>query len=444
MDGKLRLLWWGLTIVPLIVIGATCSEPYDCPDHQVKLPPIHSGDTAWSSVPLAGPISGIAEFHDCQRLVSLNDKTKYGALVGIWVSQVLDKLPDSLGMFEAIRPELPRGGGMVKPDTIALQPIVVSALPVGTALAFAEIYAWPEPSGKPPGYRPLGIMEGWNCLYLFRESSGLAARMEPVGDPKACTEPRQATSLAGKHLNVKLVSAGLPAGNGNYPAVGRWEWDGTSHYIGMGCHIAWCEVTDKDLTSFASSKDYFLPAGASDEERRVYEVKGWYDEQRLALYKGGGLHVASFKGTIVPDPKLDGIDDPNEFAGHWLPVAKVALEEESLDYANKLNLHHGNLPEGTRLEDSTQVYLCAKTQSSCFPSDTPPSCSFKDSDGEWWAKIVAPNGHVEYRCARRVDHSGLVDVNGNRIHIPGAARWKWSETDEQMWVRCAQGCCPVQ
>ena len=104
MDGK-PLKWLsggGLMIVVavLIIVCARCTGvspavAYDCPDHDVKLPPVASGDTAVSIVPLAGETTPIAEFHDCQRLISLSDPNKYGALVGIWVSDVLDRLPDS-------------------------------------------------------------------------------------------------------------------------------------------------------------------------------------------------------------------------------------------------------------------------------------------------------------------------------------------------------------
>ncbi|HSE65483.1 MAG TPA: hypothetical protein VLB12_00760 [Gemmatimonadales bacterium] len=453
MDGmlpKLRL-WGGLTsgVLLLFLAGVGCPRPeedlgaaYDCPDHDVKLPPINTGDTAWSQVPLAGVITPIAEFHDCQRLISLSDSTKYGPLVGIWVSEVLDRLPDSLARLRSLIKEKEQRRSIVG----NIQgPIPNPLQAIGTGLPFAEILAWPEPKGIPPGYRPLGIERGWNCLYLFNAMpSGLTARMVPVTDPNTCTKPVLADTLtSGKPLNVAMVSSSLAVGS--YPPVGRWEWDGRTHYIGMGCHTAWCEVTDRSGTDFHSSKHYSLPAAvAADLQRRVFEVKGWYDEQRLAVFPNSGeISPASFRGTVVPDPGLDAIPSVAAFKAVWVPVAQIALDRKSEDYRKKLNLHPGKLPLGSPPESMTQVYLCANDSNTCFPEGGAPTCDFRDSDGKWWAKIVAPDGHVEYRCGRRVDHSGLTDVSGNPIHIPGAARWKWSNHDEQLWVRCGEGCCAV-
>ena len=56
--------------------------------------------------------------------------------------------------------------------------------------------------------------------------------------------------------------------------------------------------------------------GASDKDRRVFEIKGWYDEQRLGqLDVNGKLIPAAFKGTIIADPGLDDLDNTNSFHG---------------------------------------------------------------------------------------------------------------------------------
>lgn len=431
-------------IVALIaVIWKQCppKQPlaYDCPDHDVKLPPLGAGDTATSLVPLAGETTPIAEFHDCQRLISLSDPNKYGALVGIWVSDVLDRLPDSLAKLPPRNLELPdselvKSGGRMIPRP---------GVPTGTGLPFAEIYAWPEPEGSAQGYRPLGIERGWNCLFLFPAVGGYTARMVPVEDPYTCTRPaRPDTLTTGKTLNVSFSSDDL--GEGNYPPVGRWDWDGHSQYIGLGCHKRWCEVTDPFVTAFAPSDAYRLPPGATHLDRRVFEVKGWYDEQRLAqLDANGKLIPAAFKGTVIPDPKLDELDDTDAFKDVWIPVAKVALGEESTKYQKSLNLYEGKLPHGTAMETLTQVYLCTGAESSCFPAGGGPSCDFSKWDGSWWAKIVGPDGTTRYECTYRTDHAGVRNVYGEPIDIPGTARWKWDENDEQLWVRCAEGCCAV-
>ncbi len=267
--------------------------------------------------------------------------------------------------------------------------------------------------------------------------------MVPVEDPYTCTRPARPDTLTrGKALNVSFSSTGL--GEGNYPAVGRWDWDGHTHYIGLGCHKRWCEVTDPFVSAFAPSDDYRLQPGASDKDRRVFEIKGWYDEQRLGqLDVNGKLIPAAFKGTIIADPGLDDLDNTNSFQDVWIPVAKVALEAPMSKYREHLNLYKGNLPHGTTLEPLTQIYLCTSNENTCFPDGGRPSCDFGKWDGNWWAKIVGPDGTTEYKCAYRTDHAGVKDLNGNPVDIPGTARWKWDENDEQLWVRCAQGCCAV-
>ena len=114
--------------------------------------------------------------------------------------------------------------------------------------------------GAPRVTDPSGLNAGWNCLFLFPTVGGYTARMVPVEDPYTCTRPARPDTLTrGKALNVSFSSTGL--GEGNYPAVGRWDWDGHTHYIGLGCHKRWCEVTDPFVSAFAPSDDYRLQPG---------------------------------------------------------------------------------------------------------------------------------------------------------------------------------------
>src|SRR5215510_4784716 len=156
MDGILTNRWWvvfATAAVVLIVIGL-CWRPrpvaYDCPDHEIKLPPVHEGDTAWSTVPLAGNTAQIPEFHDCQRLISQSNGKKYGALIGIWVSEKLDRLPDSLAKLATLIPDREYPVLLVPKSVPAYQPLPLTQKGVG--LAFAQIYAWPEPPGGEQGY----------------------------------------------------------------------------------------------------------------------------------------------------------------------------------------------------------------------------------------------------------------------------------------------------
>jgi hypothetical protein len=63
------------------------------------------------------------------------------------------------------------------------------------------------------------------------------------------------------------------------------------------------------------------------------------------------------------------------------------------------------------------------------------------SDEEGVAQITDPTGKV-LRDNIRVIRDDDVSKIGGRL-VPAAARWKWSDTDEQIWVRCDVGCCMV-
>jgi hypothetical protein len=65
----------------------------------------------------------------------------------------------------------------------------------------------------------------------------------------------------------------------------------------------------------------------------------------------------------------------------------------------------------------------------------------KDAQNNWWAQFVpgttAPTTQTMFRITR-TDHSG-----SSSPPVPVAARWAWSDTDEDVWVACDQGCCTI-
>lgn len=419
-----------LAAIPVVIWACRRPVALECPDHDVRIRSARDTTLFVTEVPLAGPLTNIVEFHDCQRLISLSDGRAYGPLVGIWVSRALDRLPDSLGQ---VNPAIPASAGLSKlaaSDTISdLGPAVPSA--AGTGLAFVEIYAWDD------GYRPLGIDRGWNCLYLFPAGSGrrYVARMVPTEDENSCLIPAGADTIGGTPLNVFPVT--MPGlGPKDYPMVGRWEWNrrkGAEHqYIGIGCGTSWCEITDQTMRPDSPRHSIGSTPGAA--ERRVWEVAGWYDEQQLAVSGTGNVLVpAHFKGTAIPDPGLDTLENTEAFDGKWVPVAEVSLEAESPAYVSKLNFHRGALPSGTPARSTTRVYMCMHRCD--FSDGAAPACKHPPEGEPWWAKIVS-RGSVQYRCVTRTPHEGMG-------HLPGTARWRWMNKDETLWVRCTQGCCQV-
>lgn len=474
MEGasKTRWVYIGVAVILLLILmyfqyyhpkrpaattnkGGGRDTTLECPDHNLNLP-VGAGDsTSVTVVPVAGVITNIPEFHDCQRLLSEQNPDRYGPLAGVWVSYRLDSLLNALPKHNegAIRPPT-SGGGIVAPHGFepGVSPWEIIPGAPRTGVMLAQVYAWDG------DYRPLGMKQGWNCLYFFPDNtpSGLAALMVPVADVRKCpdfVDTGGIKSLAAATPQPLFVATTGPSNlhPGAFPPVGRWDWDARSHtqYLGIGCGRSWCEVTREQV--YTPSVAYPLTAGTEPElRRRMFEVKGWYDEQRLALHNTNmGDAPAAFHGVAIPDTMLDLIDDPSGFEGQWISAAwaTVGLPGETVDpkYETNFNFRPGDLRDPHRPVNLSHVFMCQGKVEQCFPqgSNTAPPRECNAQPG-WWARIESPEvggttgPATKYACVGRVDHSSLAAP-----HIPGTARWFWLKDDEKLWMRCAQGCCTL-
>jgi hypothetical protein len=472
MDGSMRKKkwfgWTGALIVVLVpgVFVASCSPTstrprivLECPDHDFTTHPGVPHMPESDTVPLAGPITNIPEFHDCQRFLDPNGN-RYLALVGIWVSAKLDSLGDRLER-ESYRINWPiPGGGTVNPDN-PFDPRNWRRSPPGSrpyGVAFAEIFSYDA------AYSPLGIRKGWNCLYLYRtqDANQYGAVLTPVDSGRACLHdltPENAAALV-EQVTPLFVRRTDGLRDADYPPVGRWEWDTRYHrqYIGIKCGSGWCEIAaDREFSSspgYAPDFASLAAAGASPasaELTRVYSVKGWYDEQQLgvspAATTAGGIVPASFRGIAVPEPVIDTISTAATF-DTFVVVAHVALDKggEAV-YGGKFNFQDATMPPNGPIATLTEVALCTGTRGSCLPRGSELKCgngSIADKalaeTTRWFFRVKAPGGRTEYRCGERHGHEQLTALG---IHVPGTARWRWLAKDEKLWVRCVQGCCTV-
>lgn len=354
-----------------------------------------------TNIPVAGPITNIPEFHDCQRFISKSaGEMHYGPLVAIFANHLLDSL--FTGQFEPTSAEAEQAAG--------------------------EIYSYDG------AYDPLFIRQGFNCLYLVKPPGGVwQAYIAPVGNnEKACL-----TRQRGKQLTV--VPKKLMREEKDVPPVARWDYDTVNQrqYIGIKCGGEWCEIGHAGFETSAGHRPSILrdepsgvvgPAPASSTEKdRVVLVKGWYDEQYLAEGTTGDLRPMHVRGTAFPHPMLDRLKNVSDFSVKWILSAYLLLDSDPGPYKSKLNLDQG----------VNRMYLCEGAFKDCPgvpPGTKEPKCP-QGADHRWWAKIISAGGDSVYRCVHRRIHSGE--------EIPGAVRWRWKEDDETMWVRCPQGCCTV-
>src|SRR5262245_42597861 len=136
----------------------------ECPDHAFTIPNLAGPTPAgpqWIEIQaaLAGPITNVPEFHDCQRFLTGGRKPGYGPLVAIFASFKLDSIPQ-----RNVETSLKSSG--------------YSAYRV----AAAEVYSYDG------DYDPLGIHMGFNCLYMAVDTSTQTwhARMQAVPKDTNC------------------------------------------------------------------------------------------------------------------------------------------------------------------------------------------------------------------------------------------------------------------
>ena len=353
-----------------------------------------------TSMPLAGPISSVPEYHDCQPLVS-GAAGDYGPLVAIYAAYHLDSIYKS-----------PRFQ-----NTQELTPV-------------AELYSYDG------DYPRLGIRQGFNCLEVRRKNGRWTASMRATGQ----TQP-DCTKVNPSDISTVLTVSDEPmpkAVDADYPPVARWDWDAgdgvdptTAHqYIGIKCGTSWCSVGaehPRPTPPTAGEPEFGpmpnRPAPTQLKRDRVSQIKGWYDEQYLAdIGPAGKPHRGPILAQVYPHPQNDEVNNTADFGAVWRPSAVVVLPVGT--HYDKLHLGPGR----------NTIYLCQG--SGCGGVPTTKHCPASEDGLTWYARINPAAGRVEHTCVTRRSHTN--------IEIPATTRWRWVNSDEKVWIRCASGCCTVQ
>jgi hypothetical protein len=258
------------------------------------------------------------------------------------------------------------------------------------------------------------------------------------------------------------VSGGPEYQDADYPPVARWDWDPVHHqyYIGIKCGAAWCEVGQSGFTAsntHAGLAQDFFPAPDPNNllERRVVEIKGWYDEQPLAVYDRtlGTIRPTALIATVFPDYGLDAIRDQSAFDGEWVRMARVALRlhhpwamgdidqtlEDLSNYILKFNFAlTGDSPV------LNEVFICRGSAQACgVPAAfTTDECDPETTDGaDWWVKLRRAGQENDSRSLYGCVTYRMVTMG---FRIPGTVRFRWLADDEGAWVPCVLGCCEVR
>jgi hypothetical protein len=185
-------------------------------------------------------------------------------------------------------------------------------------------------------------------------------------------------------------------------------------YIGVKCFNRLCLLGTDDPTKL----DTPVYDTLTSSKRKV---RAWHDQQQLSMYDASTTpatlkHVTH--AAVVADDNLDAYDTV-AFKKRFIQVATVHVptllqgsSQETLDtYAAKYGFDVGINTIEIRLFDISSGI----------------------------ARIKTAGGKVTYLPLTRYDHS---DELGPGM-VPATASWKWSETDEEIWIGCDVGCCVV-
>jgi hypothetical protein len=424
-----RFWWFGALVLGVIVAGCPPKDRpqltavrRECPHTIDSLftegRPFASLDLLDTTRTLSGPgpIQNISVFHDCQRFA--DSAGTYGGLFTIFASHRMARL-DTLIRADTSAGRAPFGG--LDGD---------EALPAAQILSDAA-------------YPRLGILEaGVSCLYLYRRGEWRAKMVSTGMRETDCSREADPDQLSGQNVtDLTVVSYhSTPFTNlADYPQAARWDSDREgSYYAGVACGTAWCEV---GVEPAGRSQRYLerQPNGRAEARglARIWDIKGWYDEQRLAVPgpNGGLVRHPTLVGVIFPDSLLES-RTPREFGNAWVPVAYVGLSEDHPFYKERFNFDRTNVggPFNT-------IELCQGSEAACGVPKGVPACKVDDSAldmrdlNPWWARIVAAgDGSPRYRCVTRYQFPTGVEYRG-------VTRWRWLADDETGWMRCLAGCC---
>lgn len=373
----------------------------------------------------------IWEFNDEQRLN--NGSNGYGPIAFIYASDALDGM--TLATFNAAG----SGGALV--GLLLIQPNLKSDAPTRVASLFpvrrierTGVAITPQAVIKaaaalnipalPQTYRKLGASMGYNCIYLAHTGSDpMAQWLGYVVPTRISGNPCPDAHVPVAPVPVKPARFGNFTDHKDYPPVARFHegsLPGTGMRVplfGLKCAAAWC---------------YFLPAMpgadtlprpfANPRNEVTYQVPGWQDFQHLAKRKAGGgpndlIPDWGFSGAIVADPLL-GIRTLGDYssagtANSWIHVATIHTEgppPTDTKYHTRWRLQAG----------ANEMYLRLET-------------------GGWNGILIVGNtgtaADTVPLSVYRTDHSPR--------HVPGTVRWRWVDQDEEVWVRCEEGCCKV-
>lgn len=276
-----------------------------------------------------------------------------------------------------------------------------------------------------PPYHALKLRRGLNCLFLTHVHDGQSDRWRAAMAP-----PVNGSCSSVDRADLLPMVAEQPSQDPNdYPIAARFEeGPGRKPYIGVKCANYWCIVGTANGSGLIPPAFAGLPGQGTSSRWRI---KGWFDDQTLGAPAAEGhfgiqprlklaivpvdnlgtLTIADFANTGSPDP--------------WVHVATVIVPP------------HLALPPKYGMR-GLGGYGMAAGVNRLYLRAVPTGPNSYD----WFARVHNPaNPAGEYIYPTKVVR---VDHSSTGIPVPPTARWRWVDSDEEVWVRCDAGCCRIQ
>lgn len=328
----------------------------------------------------AGPFY-VYEYHDEQKFIV---GEKYGPMVHVFVSPYL-------GSFTHRR----------QFDTHGAAGILV-------AIVYVDAAAGTPLTGP---YAQLNLVPGLNCLHLahdrnvLRDLRGWAAYITPAAPDTTCPHDYGVAGLQPLQVNAERRTGS--AQFFDYPTAARFADDSVDRtVIGLKCIAAWCEVGPRGFKTIGPrhERDTSVP------HDREHGIKGWHDEQRLAVMVGGVITPSKMRASVIPARDLDQMDE-DDYLGKDVQVGTVWFPDD---------------PD--RGSDYYQKWGFRKGQNRLFGR--------KVAADEWTGYVLQAGSNKKYPV-------GVIRRTHWDVALPGTARWRWSSKDEVIWYDCGGACCEM-
>jgi hypothetical protein len=349
---------------------------------------------------LATMFFDVPEYHDEGRLPIDREMAggELGPVAGIYASPFL--------------------GGFTRPAQIYEQ-----GLP-GTFAALVIVEGKPG-DPVPQSYARLQLQTGVNCVYLYVDpptagsSGGYLANLRYTARVSHPTDGRcdRNAAMTASVLPVIAVKSNRFSGDTDYPAVARFDTDINGHpLMSVRCLNAFCEIgvaTEKgvrapDHLNRPNSNAAKWDPLVGGERQKI--VKGWHDEQALAIRGTDYVWRASdVKALILPEPDAAQYDSAN-FHNQWKTVGTIQIDKA--------------------VPTTSKYYRWGLRQ-----GDNKLQFRYNPANTKWEAQVISPSGAapIPWGLMERTVH--------HDVTVPAIVRFRWTEADDGVWAPCGNACC---